>query len=121
VSYPVASLIFCLLSFSIRVSHQNIPELFVFVFLAHHSEACILLQRLIIFVFHVANYLILPTLTQVFTVADRTTRHGSSRSPCCAQLSTVCVINWWLTTVTIFSRWPSTHVDSTWDYRSAVE
>jgi len=30
-----------------------------------------------------------------------------SRSPCCTRTSTVSVINWWLTTVTSLSHWPS--------------
>jgi len=40
--------------------------------------------------------------------ADRPTRCGASRPPCCTQMSTVTVINWWPTTVPSLSHWPST-------------
>jgi len=49
---------------------------------------------------------------QVAAAADRPTRRGASHPPCCTQMSPVSVINWWLTTVTSLSHWPSTYVDS---------
>ena len=47
--------------------------------------------------------------------ADRPARRSASRPPCCTQISTVSVINWWPMTVTSLPHWPSTYVDSTWD------
>jgi len=50
---------------------------------------------------------------QVSAAADRPARRSASGPPCCTQMSTVSVINWWPTTVTSLPHWPSTLVDST--------
>jgi len=47
-------------------------------------------------------------MTQVSAAADRPARRITSRPPCYTQMSTVSAMNWWPTTVTSLSHWPST-------------
>jgi len=44
----------------------------------------------------------------VSAATDRPAQHGASRPPCCTQMSTVSVMNWWPTTITSLPHWPST-------------
>ena len=54
-----------------------------------------------------------PISSTSLAAADRPARRSASHPPCCTQMSTVSVTNWWPTTVTCLSHSPSTRVDST--------